>query len=145
MSYMYETDYGRALDAENFLLEPVVEYLRGYKKITSSQEALMNAEEVLHNEIKVILAARDRVLDAFRWTVDYNSDVDTERQLSYEKEEKTPSSSSGDGGHTWRSPSRQPAVRPEDRMSQCYVRAGVHVSPSIRSFEFSPPLFLATC
>lgn len=143
VSHMHDTkNSGRALDAETFLLQPVIEYLRGYKKITDCEEVLMNAEEVLRHETKAILAARERVLDAFRDTVDHNSDDnddssgggDTEKQLSRVVHEiGRPSSGEGTRrGRAGRPLTRQPtgmpvvpAVRPEDSMSQYYVRMGV--------------------
>jgi len=162
MSYMYDTDYGRSLDAENFLLEPVIEYLRGYKKITNCQDVIAKADEVVRNETKVILAARERVLDAFRSTVEDNSDddggggdADTERgiQRPYAvrekdahspggKARKTRGRSHGDA-HTRRwSPGKPkpvpvpvvaPEVRPEDSMSQRQVRSGSGVSFAFQS------------
>lgn len=60
------------LEAEAFLLKPVIEFLRGYSKITEHQPALLNAELVLQDEINGLLAARDRVLEAFYYTVEHD-------------------------------------------------------------------------
>lgn len=60
------------LEAESFLLKPVIEFLRGYSKITEHQPALLNAEIVLQDEIDGLLAACDRVLEAFYYTVEHD-------------------------------------------------------------------------
>lgn len=61
------------LEAEAFLLEPVIDFLRGYSRITKSRHALMNAEIVLQYEIDRLLVARERVLEAFTFTVESDS------------------------------------------------------------------------
>lgn len=68
MSHPIRTD--PRLEAEAFLLKPVIEFLRGFSKITGHQPALLNAEVVLQDEIDNLLAARDRVLEAFHYTVE---------------------------------------------------------------------------
>lgn len=65
------------LEAEAFLLKPVIEFLRGYTKITRSAPALLNAEDVLQEEIDNLLSARIRVLEAFSHTVESEEDPDS--------------------------------------------------------------------